>query len=73
MHDDFKKVEGPLKARLESASTIEAIIESFQEWLCSFDQAVSTNDLIWFLATEDELAGLVQGFLDTNAQGQATS
>ena len=73
MHDDFEKVEGPLKARLESASTIDEIIESFREWLRTFDENVSTDDLIWLLATDDELAALVQGFLETNAQGRATS
>ena len=73
MHDDFEKVVGPLKARLQSASTIDAIIESFREWLRSFEEDVIPDDMIWLLATDAEVAGIVQGFLETNSQGQATS
>ena len=67
MYADFQKVERPLKTRLESASTIAAIVDAFQDWLRSFDQDVYTYDLFWIISTNYELAGLVQGFLDTNA------
>ena len=47
---------------------LEAMHDDFEKV-----EDVIPDDMIWLLATDAEVAGIVQGFLETNSQGQATS